>query len=476
VNKYVPGNSCPASNNDVRDAYFDHFGVYPKPLHFIVPSGEMQTDRTLERLVFESIGAHHVEPIQDGLAINLNPISVNGLPTAGLLEALPSEVQREARFIVRLEGLFDDVPVRKGMQGWGGNAFFDSNGKLMALQYRGQTIIAGQEPAKWEAFKFIFRSSLVSTVTAFDHLVSTHILGSESLAVATAETLPAHHGLRRLLTPHTWGSLRINMQAATNLFAKNMLVHRASPFEGEAFEAADGSDGMLWKMIPLLRYTKFIECHDKYSQLRIKNNAPEAPFFEDGKLLHDALLEYVQSFVHTIYTGSSETSCSKELQNDERATKFVSNFFESNSATPDFWPQSFHQAHKSCKALIELLTEVVFMVTGWHRHVGTVADFFRDTRFVTTSWKEGEQEARPKQSMMMMLLAATTKADLPTLKDNLAEIYSHDVFFRSLFNKFHTSMQAVQSEVEKRNARRAQSGHMEFHQMEPRYVQWGVEV
>ena len=188
------------------------------------------------------------------------------------------------------------------------------------------------------------------------------------------------------------------MQAATNLFAKNMLVHRASPYEGEAFEAADGSDGMLWKMIPLLRYTKFMEGHDKYAQLRKKNNAPEIPFYEDGKLLHDAIFQYVQSFVHTVYTGSSEASCSNELQNDKRATNFVTNFFESNSGTPDFWPQNFHQADKSCQTLVELLTEVVFMVTGWHKHVGTVADFFRDTRFAATSWKEGEQEARPKQS------------------------------------------------------------------------------
>jgi len=479
---------APSDNTDVRINYYERFGIYQEPLHFAVPAGELQSDHTLEKLVFGNIGAHRVEPIVEDQAVNLNPIGIPGLPTAavpgsekGLLRSLPVDVQKEARYIVRLEGLAEagNIPTREGMGHVGGNAFFDSKGKLLALQYRGETLVKDRlsekgDAEKWEAFKFIFRSSLVVFVTVFEHLVSTHILASESLAVATAETLPANHGLRQLLTPHTWGSLAINMQASLNLFAKNMLVHRASPFADEAFQSDDGSDGKLWQMIPLLRYTKFTELYDKYLATKQIIDGPEMPFFEDGKLLFDALHNYVESFVHAIY-GKPSAGCNKALQADVRAMNFVKNFFDQNSATPEFW-KPFKKADRHCGAFVDLVGEVIFLVTGWHRHVGSVADFFRDTRFASASWKDGETEGRPKHSMLMQFLAFSTNAIAPHLEDNLVEVYQNDSPFSGLFNKLYKDMAAVQKEVEMRNKKRKEGGHIEFHQMEPKYVEWGVEV
>merc|ERR1719378_1969840 len=113
--------------------------------------------------------------------------------------------------------------------------------------------------------------------------------------------------------------------------------------------------------------------------------------------------------IHVIYgkdDDAGSSTCSATLTADERAQHFLDNFFEQNEGTPDFWPAEYKGAGRDCKKMIDFLAELVFLVTGWHRHVGTVADFFRDTRFVTTSWKEGETEARPKHSMLMQLLAA----------------------------------------------------------------------
>merc|ERR1739838_1001286 len=39
----------------------------------------------------------------------------------------------------------------------------------------------------------------------------------------------------------------------------------------------------------------------------------------------------------------------------------------------------------------------MWTLTGWHRHVGMVADFYRDPDLAGFSWKEGESFARPKQ-------------------------------------------------------------------------------
>merc|ERR1719313_1986946 len=65
----------PENSRDVHMAYFEQYGLYQTPLHFPIPASEYQTDATLSKLIFQSIGAHRVEPIENGRLVNLNPIS-----------------------------------------------------------------------------------------------------------------------------------------------------------------------------------------------------------------------------------------------------------------------------------------------------------------------------------------------------------------------------------------------------------------
>lgn len=180
------------------------------------------------------------------------------------------------------------------------------------------------------------------------------------------------------------------------------------------------------------------------------------------------------SAVKAMY-GESD-ACSSALQRDEPVLKFVTNFFDQNEHEKDFYPEEFRRAGEDCNVLVSFVTEVIFLVTGWHRHVGTVADFFRDTRFASTAWKKGEVQSPPKHSMMTQLLAATTNANYPKLTQSLSDIYSRDVQFKDIFDALHKSMMKVQQEVEERNEWREKSGRLGFHQMEPAHIEWGVEV
>jgi hypothetical protein len=481
----VEDSSYPPQNSvNVNTNYYDRYSVYQKPQHFVVPPDQLQLDETLSKLVFQSIGAHRLEPIINSRTVNLSPIGIDGrmaVPASDLFAKIPPAVQEKAAFIVRLEGLFEQVTLREDMQRWGGNAFFSKEGEILAIQYGGETQVKGEVPDRWNVLKFIFRSSLISTVTAFDHLVSTHILAANSLAIAAVEALPHNHGLRHIITPHIWGTMAINIGAATNLFAPGMLVHRASPFDAVAFQEPNGDDGQLWKMIPKLRYTKFQDLYSKYMDVKAEFAASdekipfvEIPFFEDGKLLYDALQSYVASAVEAMY-GEGDV-CSSNLVRDEPVLKFVTNFFDQNEHEKDFYPEEFGRAGEDCNVLVSFVTEVIFLVTGWHRHVGTVADFFRDMRFASTAWKKGEVESRPKQSMMTQLLAATTNANYPKLIQSLSDIYSRDVKFKDIFDALHESMMQVQKVVEDRNEEREKNGRLGFHQMEPAHIEWGVEV
>jgi len=377
-----------------------------------------------------------------------------------------------------MEGMYDDLPLREHMGRWGSNAYFDEAGHVLAIQYNGETKFPAADDPAWNYFKFVFRSSLVSTVTVVDHLMSCHILIAGTLAVSTFETLEATDSLRLLLTPHIQGTININQQAATNLFAGKMVIHRASPFGLDAFEPEDGSTGSVWAKSAAIRFQKFGEIYEVYRANREDvPSAPEMLLFEDGILLYRAVQNYVSAFIDETYSAS--WSCSRGLGQDVRAQRFITSFLAYNDpATPDFWPRDLRNAGRSCVSFKALLTECIFAVTGFHRHVGTFADFVRDVTFSSVSWVDGEDKPRPKQGFLAMFLAAVTNVDGPKLVDgaSLVHMFQDQPGLQAIFERFAQDLLEVQAEVEARNQRRTEEGNLAFHQMEPSQIEWSIMI
>merc|ERR1711988_952669 len=71
--------------------------------------------------------------------------------------------------------------------------------------------------ATWQYWKFVWRSSLFLTVTAVDHLWTTHFSIANALAAASREALAPAHPLRRLLSIFTYGTIAVNKDAAHQL-------------------------------------------------------------------------------------------------------------------------------------------------------------------------------------------------------------------------------------------------------------------
>merc|ERR1711957_129362 len=66
-------------------------------------------------------------------------------------------------------------------------------------------------------------------------------------------------------------------------------------------------------------------------------------------------------------------------------------------------------AHPYFKAVMQRrLSTYFFMVTGWHRHVGFVGDYYLDPELASMSWKEGERFGRPRQHMIMTIINVFT--------------------------------------------------------------------
>ena len=54
-----------------------------------------------------------------------------------------------------------------------------------------------------------------------------HLLASNFLATSTAENLNASHPIRRMLRPHTYGAINVNLGALQTLGKKDGILHRS---------------------------------------------------------------------------------------------------------------------------------------------------------------------------------------------------------------------------------------------------------
>eukprot|EP00434_Breviolum_minutum_P009780 symbB.v1.2.008612.t1/scaffold541.1/size189716/8 len=65
----------------------------------------------------------------------------------------------------------------------------------------------------------------------------------------------------------------------------------------------------------------------------------------------------------------------------------------------------------------------IFVVTGFHRHVGFVGDYYADPGLASMSWKSGEAFGRPRQHMIMSVVNVFTSMRQPLLKEDYTHLF-----------------------------------------------------
>merc|ERR1719221_1179949 len=101
----------------------------------------------------------------------------------------------------------------------------------------------------------------------------------------------------------------------------------------------------------------------------------------------------------------------------------------------------------------------MFVVTGWHRQVGFVGDYFQDPHLATMSWKDGEAFGRPRQHMIMSIINVFTSTNQPLLKDDYTHLFSGmqpdlSSEFTKLWRQFQSDLNGLEDEIDFRNTRR----------------------
>merc|ERR1719350_1084074 len=108
--------------------------------------------------------------------------------------------------MVDMRGM-DALRVRPAFEKYGAAAYFN-DGKICGIKRGGEFLIPDGSDG-WEHAKFAWRASLITYVTAVDHLVTTHLISSNAINTSLRE-MPAAHPVRRVLHVNIFGASAIN--------------------------------------------------------------------------------------------------------------------------------------------------------------------------------------------------------------------------------------------------------------------------
>jgi len=354
------------------------------------------------------------------------------------------------------------VPVRPGFSRYGADLYFTTDG-LPALIETPDGRQVQRFDKDWQYWKFVWRSTLLGTITLIDHLHVAHFRSANIYARASRKALGPDHPLRRFLSIFTFGSIHVNSMMTHALLGTRQVLHRSTPF-------ANFED--LSNIIPT-SVPSITELHkpflDEATWKALPEKIKETPYFADGRLLFDAIRHLLDSMngilMETMCTGPNGTLTDGDII--RLRIEIIAEDAEAGYASGG----SFMR----CRDMNDHLLAFLWTVTGWHRHVGQVADYYANPDIAGFSWKEGEAYPRPKQAFLMSIVSAFIGTAHPKLMEDYGHIFkgiAEEERFVGAWNKFRNELKDVQDEIEQRNANRV----IKNRNAEPSLVECSVAV
>jgi len=397
-----------------KQAWFEKYDT-----HQMVPGWNYNlttSDEDMGQWAFAGLAAHRLALLEEEEA-----------------EKLAAENMRKPQFKVDVS-ILENFEVRDNYVQLGGCAYFTGDTEITGIIYKDVMYLPGEDD--WEWVKFLWRSSVFLLVTGLDHLVGGHMLLSGRTTLATEENLNITHPLRLFLKPHTHHSQWINWQAVHALFPKNGLLHRATPFTDKGFDdLINLSSG--W----VKEHSYNFATKDRESYESLISQTDHYSYGEDSVEFINIIREYCTTFVNTYYESD------EALINDR---EFEIWWHQSNMHELIIPEITRHE-------LIVHLTYYIFIVTGFHQHVGILNQILKNPDVAT--WKVRKNVVGPtiQGAVQVMTIAlATGDPQVELLSYDPIRILQYDDPNRqTMMNAwavFKRKMEKLNDEIEERNA------------------------
>lgn len=285
---------------------------------------------TLKLLLFNGIGQCYVEQI-------IKPNTTD--PT-------------NSKYKVDLSN-WEKYDVREDYENYGGICYFDSNLNFIGYVYKSKFITLND--VDFNHVNLIFRSTLITSITLKEHLITTHWIASNGILISSLKFLSHTHILRRFLRSFTFGTASINHASTLAL----------APFEGIAGRTF-GFTSTSWNLMisDQLATIQYESIEDKFVHSNLSEEFKSImPYYQDGIELWKINKEYVSNFINIYYPDDGYVYYDYELR---EYWKNLQKYFTTSS-------YSIGKLNKI--NLINHLTYSIFMVTAGHSFYGSVCEY-----------------------------------------------------------------------------------------------------
>jgi hypothetical protein len=292
--------------------------------------------------------------------------------------------------------------------------------------------------AAWEYARMVASAAMHNYVSHVRHVINTHYIAAQGIAVLVHNHLPWHHPIARFLFPHAAGSLASNWSANRNFMGVSKIGEQTYAFTWKGLQ----------QLVPLaFRAFEWAEY-----------NTPEAlarrgvttlidqklyPYGEDALLIWNVLDKYAADYLSQYYKDDSEVLADTALQAAFEA-------LDPAIAKPI--------RAKSLAELRLVLTRFVAMVSVEHKLVSGIAyDYFTHPYYFPSLVREGNspEDAAPfreeAENNVMFRCAISARA-WPMLAD--WSYVALDSKGADAMRRFQDALRQAGNEIDARNKRR----------------------
>ena len=355
--------------------------------------------------------------------------------------------------------------------------------KPLAIKLYGTETVSKQNPLftpehgnHWTMAKFYVQNADLIVQNCWTHSVRTHYLIG-SLLLGTYRNLSPEHPLFILLKPHWQDTLAVN---ASIRFYRPMHKGEPIPLFGAALPCTQDTLGDFFGQgIRSYSFQKMAFPEDIKSQ-QLEDPDLFFPYRDDGKLIWEAIEEFVSKYVRLYYSSDRDVIEDQELQT--WGAEIGGDIAEDKMGIPDF-PMQFQTVDQ----VIEAVRNIIFLATAQHNCVHY--SLYKYVAFAPNM--PFSLMAPPNTNLDEPISEADLSKLMPPLKNVLVQSLGFYLNFiqanqlgdyqlsqfepqaQQLIKEYKAKLNAITTEIESRNQQRTKHGQksmLRYDLMNPKHI------
>ncbi|KAL5567210.1 hypothetical protein UlMin_030374 [Ulmus minor] len=305
------------------------------------------------------------------------------------------------------------------------------------------------------------------------HWLKTHAV-TEPYVIATNRQLSAMHPIYRLLHPHFRYTMEINALAREALINADGTIETAFSPGKLSMELSSAAYDLEWRFdlqaLPADLINRGMAVKDPFAPHGLKLTIEDYPYANDGLVLWDFIKVWISDYVNHYYKDQSVVESDQELQSWWTEIRTEGH---ADKKDEPWWP-----VLKTPKDLIEILTTIVWVTSGYHAAVNfgqyTYAGYFPNrptiarTNMVTEDptpeeWKHFVKKPEaallkcfPSQLQATRVMAvldilSNHSPDEEYLGEKMEQSWADDPVIKAAFERFNGRLKTLEGIIDERN-------------------------